>query len=306
MEKNKDSEIKLSIIIANYNARELLRDCLKSIYENPPRCTYEIFVVDDFSHDQSYEMVRDNFPEVHVSRNERNLHYARSNNRIFDKARGQYIFLLNSDTLMRPEALDKMIDFLEVHREVGAVGSKLLNEDGSIQWSVKTLPNLWSGLFGARSIITRLFPNNPLSRRELLHMSKNMEKPFAAGYVSSASTMFPKEVIKKVGYLDWRLSYHVDADYCARVWEAGWEVYYLPDAEIVHLDHKGGTLVNPMRRFKSVLEFHFGSFIYYQKHQMKSWIHPMTFLVVGGLACRFVFSLALQQSRELMKKLKSN
>lgn len=301
METDTQTEITLSIIIANYNARELLRNCLESLYQHPSRFPYEIIVVDDASGDDSWAMVRDQFPQVQLLRNKENLHYARSNNRALELAKGRYVYLLNSDTLMRPQALDKMVEFLDTHPRAGAVGNKLLNEDGSIQASVKVLPSFMAGLFGARSPITKLFPNNPLSSKHLLHLSEDMTEPFKAGYVSSASTMIRREVVQQVGGLDPRLSYHVDADYCARIWEAGWEVYYLPDAVVVHLDHRGGTLANPIRRFKSVMEFHYGSFIYYQKHQMKSIWHPMTLVVILGLSVRLVFSLALQQAKELLK-----
>lgn len=297
-------DICISIIITNYNARDLLKNCLDSIYKNPPQYSYEIFVVDDFSHDNSYEMVKENFPEIKLYRNEENLHYADSNNRIFDLAKGKYIYLLNSDTLMYPEAMDKMVDFLDENPNAGTVGSKLLNEDGSIQRSVKTLPHLMSGLFGSRSVLTKLFPNNRFSRRELLHLSKDMSKPFTAGYVSSASMVIRREVIDHVGYLDPRLSYHVDADYCARIWDAGWEVYYLPDAVLMHLNHKGGTLYDPKRRFKAVVEFHLGTWIYFQKHQLKSYWHPWTHVVILGLLARFSFSLVIQQVKEVFKFLK--
>ncbi len=300
--KNVDGSIILSIIIASYNARDLLKDCLESIYKNPPACSFEVFVVDDHSHDGSYEMTLELFPQVRASRNERNLHYARSNNRVFDKAKGRYIYLLNSDTLMLPGSLDKMVEFLEAHPRVGSVGSKLLNEDGSVQASVKTLPSVMSGFFGARSPMNWFFPNNPGTKKHLLHLSKDMSEPFKAGYVSSASVMFPRETVREVGYLDYRLSYHVDADYCARVWEKGWEVYFLPEAVVIHLDHKGGTQVSRKRRFKSILEFHYGSFIYYQKHEMTSYFHPLTFIVVLGLSVRFVASLLMQQTQELFRK----
>jgi len=288
----------LSIIIANYNGRALLRGCLASIYQNPPRCPFEVIVVDDASSDRSSEMVKECFPQVYLLRNEKNVHYGRSNNRAFDLARGQYVYLLNNDTVMLPGAMDVMMAFLDQHPTVGAVGSKLLNGDGTIQASVKTLPGIMAGLFGARSIITKLFPRNPFSRRHLLHLSRDMSSPFSAGYVSSASIMIRQEVIRQVGYLDERLSYHIDADYCKRLWDAGWEVYYLPSATVVHFDHQGGTMVTRKRRFRSIVEFHRGSYLYFCKHQLKSPWHPLHFLAVIGLGSRFVVSLLLQLSKE--------
>lgn len=296
--------ITLSIVIPNYNAQELLRDCLDSIYKNPCKYPYEIFVIDDASWDGSYKMVQESFPQVLLLRNEKNLNYGMSNNRCFELASGKYVYMLNNDTIMLPDALNKMVEFLDENPKVGAVGSKLLNEDRTIQYSVKTLPNIRSGFFGARSIITKLFPNNPFSGQELLHLSQDMSRPFLAGYVSSASVMVRREVLRQVGGLDPRLTYHVDADHCARIWKAGWDVYYLPESVVIHLDHRGGTLVTMKRRFKAVIEFHRGSFIFYQKHMMKSMWHPMTFLVIVGLAGRFAFSLLLLIIQETVRFIK--
>jgi GT2 family glycosyltransferase len=229
-----------------------------------------------------------------------NGHYAIANNRAFALARGRYLYLLNNDTIMLPRALDLMIKFLREHPEAGTVGSKLLNEDGTIQWSVKSLPNPGSALFGARSIFTRLFPNNPFSRKHLLHLGRDMTTPFVAGYVSSASMMLPREVIDQVGELDRRLSYHVDADYCKRIADAGYQCFYLPAAVIIHLNHKGGTMVSFRRRFRSLIEFHLGSYIYYRKHVQRSPRDPRQIIVIAGLSARFLFSLAAQAAVEVV------
>jgi len=292
-------EIVVSILIANYNARHLLGECLESIYRNPCSLPFEVLVVDDHSRDGSYEMVAERFPDVRLSRNERNLHYATSNNRMIDRARGRYLHLLNADTLMQAGAIDRLVEYLEAHPETGCVGSKLLNEDGSVQASVKLLPSLRSALFGARSYIYKLFPDNPLSKQELLHLSRDMSQPFEAGYVSSASWLMRREVVDKVGYLDARLSYHVDADYCARIWKAGWNVVYLPGSVVTHLNHKGGTLANRWRRRKAVIEFHRGTWIFFRRHQMRSVWHPYTWVVATGLLARFVYSLTIQQLSEV-------
>jgi len=300
-----DTSIALSIVIATYNARDLLVDCLQSIYQNPPGESYEIIVIDDASTDGTSEIVRARFSEVRLFRNEINSHYASSNNRAFRLARGRYLYLLNNDTIVLPQALDRMLAFLSEHPEAGAVGSRLLNEDGTIQWSVKSLPNVGSALFGARSIITRLFPDNPYSRKHLLHLRRDMTTPFVAGYVSSASVMIPREVVDKVGDLDKRLSYHVDADYCKRIADVGYKSYYLPTATIVHLNHRGGTMVSFRRRIRSVVEFHVGSYIYYRKHVQHSPWSPLQIIVIAGLFTRFMGSLAVQASTEVVSLTRS-
>jgi N-acetylglucosaminyl-diphospho-decaprenol L-rhamnosyltransferase len=291
--------IVVSIIIATYNAYDLLADCLQSIYQNPPKESYEIIVVDDASTDETSEMVRARFPMVRLFTNEINSHYATSNNLAFKQALGQYLYLLNNDTIVLPDAIDSMLAFLRDHPDAGAVGSKLLNEDGTIQWSVKSLPNLGSAVFGARSIISRMFPGNRFTRQHLMHLDRDQTTPFIAGYVSSASVMMPREVVGKVGDLDWRLSYHVDADYSKRISDAGYNNYYLPTATVIHLNHRGGTMVSWRRRFRSVVEFHRGSYIYYCKHiQKTSWM-PKKIVIVIGLWVRLFVSLTIQALSEL-------
>jgi GT2 family glycosyltransferase len=295
----KDS-IVLSVIIATYNARDVLANCLRSIEMNPPRGSHEVIVVDDASADDTAAMVRKRFPQVRLLRNTANQQYAVSNNRGLACARGKFILLLNNDTLVLPEALDRMVAFLGEHPQVGAVGCKLLNEDGSVQWSVKSLPNLGSALFGASSIITRLFPNNPFSRRHLLHLGSDMKTPFAAGYVSGAAVMHPRHVIHKVGALDQRFFYHIDADYCKRIADIGYQSYYLPTAAIVHLAHKGGSMGSLRRRFRSIVEFHVGSYVYYRKHMRGSGRAATHVVVVLGLSARFLLSVLAQTCNELV------
>ena len=131
-EGDSGSAIEVSVIVSTYNAREVLADCLTSIYQHPPTALYEILVVDDASEDETSEMVQSRFPEVRLWRNAVNQHYTRSNNLALRNARGKYIHLLNNDTIVLPDAIDRMHAFLREHPEAGAVGSKLLNDDGTI------------------------------------------------------------------------------------------------------------------------------------------------------------------------------
>lgn len=286
--------IVVSIIIATYNASAILADCLRSIYANPPSEPYEIIVVDDASADRTSDMVSEKFPDVVLFTNKVNKSYAVSNNLAFKHARGEFFFLLNNDTIVLPNAIDILLAFTREHPDAGSVGSKLLNEDGTIQWSVKSLPSIGSAFFGARSIITRMFPTNPFSRHHLQHLNHDPTKPFIAGFVSSAAVLVPRAIVMKVGGLDGRMNYHVDADFCKRITDAGYNNYYVPDAVIIHLNHRGGTMVNWRRRFRSVVEFHRGSYIYYGNHMRQTASLPMRAIVVVGLMFRFVVSLGIQ------------
>ena len=242
----------LSIVVPTHNAREVVLRCVESIYMNPPTGPFEVIVVDDASDDGSAEALVRAHPQIVLLRNERNERYARSTNRGLRAARGRYLYLLNNDTIMQPGTTDTLMRFLAGHPEVGVVGGKLLNEDGSIQWTVKALPSAATALFGARSILTKWFPGNRFSRRQLLHWQNEAEESFTAGYVSGASTMLRRAVLERVGYLDEAFFYLVDADHCKRVWEAGFEVRYLPSAAVLHLNHQGGTMIDSKHRFQSV------------------------------------------------------
>jgi len=289
----------LTILVTSYNTRDLVRDCLNSIYENPPREPFEIILVDDASTDQTGEMVRELFPEVRLLRNETNENYARANNRGLDEARGEFVLLLNNDTIVLPLALDRMISFLRSRPEAGMVGCKLLNEDGTIQWSVKALPSPAAAVFGARSIVSKLMPDNRFTRRHLLHSDRDMTEPIVAGFVSGAGAMMPLAVFKKVGHLDSQFFYHVDADYCKRIAEAGYKCYYLPTASIIHLNHKGGTMASLSRRFRSLLKFEKDSYRYYRKHLERSTWSPMQVAVALGLSCHFLALASAQLCSEL-------
>ena len=290
-------EIVLTIVISCYNTCDLVADCLRSIYQNPPSAPFEIILVDDASRDGTSEMIRSAFPEVRLLRNEINRHYAHSNNWALDHARGRYVLLLNNDTLVLPRALDDMIAFLQEHPDAGAVGCKLLNEDGTIQWSVKSLPNPAAAIFGARSIVAKWFPNNRFSRQHLLHIGRDMTLPFVAGLVSGAASMMPLSVVKEVGQLDARFFYHVDADYCKKIADVGYKCYYLPTAAIVHLNHKGGSQKNLPTRFRSLMLFEVWSYRYYRKHLQPSRWSPMQIVVILGLSLHFLTLASAQTLR---------
>jgi GT2 family glycosyltransferase len=294
------SDIALTIIISCYNTLELTRDCLRSIYENPPREPYEIILVDDASTDGTSEMVCETFPEARLLRNDVNRHYTYSNNRGIDQARGTYVLLLNNDTIVLPQALDAMIDFLQKRPEAGAVGCKLLNEDGSTQSSVKAPLGPAAAIFGARSFVTKLLPNNRFSRRHVLQIGRNIGEPFVAGFISGAASMMPLKVMREVGRLDESFFYHVDADYCKRIGEAGYKCFYLPTAAIIHLNHKGGSMANPLKRLRSLMMFEVYSYRYYRKHFLRSSWDPMAAVVAVGLSLHFLMLACGQAWVELV------
>ena len=222
--------IDLSIIIVNWNTRDLLEQCLSSVYATTHDIPFEVFVVDNASSDGSVEIVRERFPEVQLIENEENLGFAKANNQAIRESKGRYILLLNSDTVVLSGAIERMIEFMDGHPEAGAVGAKLLNPDGSFQASYNDFPTplselvLLAGL--SRVVYNPYYPSYP---PDLSNERRECD------WVGGACLMVRKEAIEEVGLLDENYFMYVEeVDWCYRLRKAGWKVYYLPEAQIVH------------------------------------------------------------------------
>ena len=133
--------MELSIIVVNFNTKNILKDCLESIYRNTNGLEFEVIVVDNDSHDGSVEMIKGYFSQVKLMVNFENLGFAKANNQGMANARGDFVLLLNSDTLIKNNAIKTLVDYLKGHNEISIVGPKLLNLDGSIAFSCKRFSN---------------------------------------------------------------------------------------------------------------------------------------------------------------------
>ena len=256
-------DVALSICIPTLRAKTLLRDCLRSIYANTRAGTFEIVVVDNNSQDGTLEMLRDDFPEVHVIANDSNAGFTRPTNQALRLSRGRYALLLNNDTVILPNALDRLLEFAENHPEVGICGPKVLNRDGTLQKQCRrSFATPWD-LFCYFSGLSALFPKSPLFAR-YLWTYEDEDKTHAVDAISGSCMLIRRQVIDQIGLLDERFfAYQEDADFCFRAKEAGWQVYYYPQAQIVHYAGQGGSRISP---FRSIIEWHKSYFLYYRKN----------------------------------------
>lgn len=274
---------KLSIVLVNYKTRELLRQCLASLFESGTAHPIEVIVVDNASGDGCCQMLREQFPEVGIIANEQNLGFARGSNQGIRASSGRYVLLLNTDTIVQGNPIDTLIDFLEENPRAGVVGAKLLNEDLTLQAASKAFPTPLTALFGKQSLMTRWFPNNPLTRRYLVCLFADHARPFEVDSVGGAALMIRREVIEDVGLLDERyFMYWEDVDWCYRIKRRGWKVYYHPHAPIIHLDGKSS---NP-RDSKLIIAYHKGVFRLFRKHYFGSPWNPCNALAAAVLTAR--------------------
>lgn len=223
----------LSVIIINYNVKQLLRECLYSIYRNTKRINLEIIIVDNNSTDGSVDMVKSEFPEVKLIENCQNLGFAKANNQALKENKGRYVLLLNPDTVVLPNALDKMIEFMEANSQAGALGCKLLYPDGSLQRSCRSFPTLTTAFFENLGL-EKFFPKNKLIAKYRMgywdyNDVREVDQPMGS------ALMIRREVIEHVGFLDERFyMFFEEVDWCFRIKKRGWKIYFMPSAEIIH------------------------------------------------------------------------
>ena len=222
----------VSVVVVAWRAREDVLRCLRSLARDAG-VAYEAIVVDDGSGDGTAEAVRAEFPEATVLAKPDNEGLVRGRNSALPLIRGRHVLMLDADTEIRPGALPALVAALR-RPEIGLAGPKLLNEDGSVQLSCRRFPPLLEP-FKRRGPYARLFPNPRSHQRHLLmDFDHASERPVA--WVAGAAQMWRADLPQRIGEYDERLSSYggEDLDWCLRVWAAGMEVWYIPDAEIVH------------------------------------------------------------------------
>lgn len=249
----------LSIIIVNWNTAELLVQCLRSIYAHPPDRDFEIFVVDNASTDTSVQMVREQFPQVKLLENGVNLGFAGGNNQAIRQSNGRYVLLLNPDTEMKPDALEKLVNFMKVHPQAGAVGARILNPDGTLQTSCYPRPTLSREFW-------RLFHLDVIRPYGSHDMTDwNLEEAREVDVLLGACLLLRRTALDQIGLLDENyFIYSEEVDLCYRLQKANWCLYWVPQAQVVHYGGQSTQQVAAemfMHLYKSKLAFvrkHYG------------------------------------------------
>lgn len=287
-----EKQSKLSIIVVSYNTREYLKECLDSIYRTKSvsasviEC--EIIVVDNASEDGSAQMVKKNFPAVDLIVNEQNLGFAAANNQGIKRAKGRYILLLNPDTVVLDDALEKMTDFMDAHPELGISSCQLLNEDKSVQPTGGYFPDLlrvfaWMFFLDDLPLISGFFPS--------YHPHPSFyQRERQLDWVTGAFLFIRKKVVKRIGLLDEDFFMYVEeVDYCFRAKQAGFKVFFWPQVEVIHLGRK--SLKSAAGAF--VKEYQ-GLKLFYQKHFPQYQLVLLAlFLKIGAILRFTIFGIIL-------------
>lgn len=240
--------MKVSIVIVNWNVRDFLKKCLSSIYETVKNMNFEIFVVDNNSSDNSVEMVRKEFPQVHIIVNSENLGFARANNLAIKKCKGEYILILNPDCQLQQGALSFLVNYLEGHKNVDVVAPKLVYSDGSLQRSCRHFPSLLSDFFES-IFLSELFPHNSFLNRYYMGLwnhsyTKEVDQLFGACF------LIKKTCLDKVGIFDEQFfMYYDEIDLFYRIKKAKGRIVFYPDAVVVHHANKSSNQIFMLSRY---------------------------------------------------------
>jgi hypothetical protein len=252
----------VSIVIVSYNGRELLRRSLSSIYTHTQEVDFEVIVVDNASQDETPEMVLAEFPQVTLVRRSSNDGFARAVNQGIGLASGGAFLILNPDTELTSNLLPPMLAYQREHQTIGILAPKLLDADGSVQFSCRAFPGLNTVLFNRYSLLTRLLPGNRFSKRYLM-TDFDHDAIADVDWASAACWLLPRFAHEKIGPLDegyfWSIE---DVDYCRRVHRAGLRVVYFPQVSMRH--HIGVSAATLASR--TIRERHRGMWRYYRTY----------------------------------------
>jgi len=277
----------LDIIIVNYNSTDYLLRCIGSIYDSLQARPSKILVMDNASKD-GVGRVKVEFPQVILTKNSRNVGFAKAINAALKQSDSPYVVVLNPDTYVMNGFFDSILKYIEENSDVGIVGPKILDRDGSVQGSARRFPTPLTGLFGRSSLLSRYLPNNPFTRKNILTSRIDGGMPIEVDWVSGACMVARRKAVEAVGLLDERFfMYWEDADWCMRMWNMGWKVVYFPHASVMHY-----VGVSSDKAFsRSILEFHKSSYRLFDKHS-KPYYRFLKPLAIAGLSLRLGFLLA--------------
>lgn len=283
--------MKFSVVIVNYASWPLTVGCVESLiatnYED-----FEVIVVDNDGLDASEPPKLPNV--VRLIQNRENTGFGRACNQGIAAATGEYVVLINPDTIVEGNFFERMEALFEEHPGVGLAGPRILDAEGGLQLSARREISIVSGLLGRTSLLTRLFPKSSFVKNQFPAVSE-LDRPTAVDWVSGACMVARREVLTKLGGFDERFfMYFEDADLCRRVRAAGWFVYYLPGVEVVH--QTGGSSRSKPR---AIWLLHKSAFLYHRKHGAHGPANLFSALVLLGLAARALAKLAVSSLRGL-------
>ncbi len=284
--------VEISVVIVAWNAKHYLQLCLDSLAKAPPQRAMEVLVVDNASADDTVAMVETEFPWVKLIRSKENLGFSKGNNVAIRQCRGRYIALVNPDVIVFPGCLDTLADFLDRNPRVGDVGPRVFNPDMTQQSTCRRFPTLWNNFCSASHLETFFKGRSFFAGEHMFYFAH--DRTLAVDVIVGCFSMIRREAFDEVGLLDEGLfMYGDDVDWCRRAWNAGWQVYFCPDARAIH-DRGKTTAPYPA---------HFA--VAQQRSILRYWTKHHTVFGVLGIRCIMFFHHLIRYGLSLLSVLAS-
>jgi len=283
--------VDLSIVIVTFNSESFLRDCLTSISSQRTSFPFRVIVVDNASVDNSIALVEKKFPDVHIIYNRENKGFAVANNQGIRCSVGKAVLLLNSDTVLQANALESMFRFLKEHDDVGALGPKMLNSDGTIQRTGVTFPSIWNILVESL-FFDSLFPHSKkFGRHRRVYEDPN--QVYEVDYLQGSCLLVRRRALEDVGFFDEDyFMFFEETDLCLRMRMQGWKVMYVPEAAVTHFGGSGLGYYDGRR----IVQYHLSFLLFIKKHYGDS----RTLLLRASLIFRSLIRCILLVSAALL------
>lgn len=227
----------VSVVIISWKAKQFLSSLLKSIYGHTKNVTFEVILVDNDSRDGTCDMVQEEYPQVKLISNQTNLGVAPARNRGIDAATGKYLFVIDVDTELFENSIEKLFAFMETHPQCGIVGSQLVDADGRLQYTSRRFPGLLVMIFRRLDFLSSVRNSKALRQHIMAEWDHGSIRE--VDYVIGACQFIRHDVLKKIGSYDGRIFYGPeDLDMCLRVWKSSYTVVYYPHTKIYHYEQR--------------------------------------------------------------------
>jgi len=273
----------ISVVVPVLNGLPWLDDQLAALSRQECVQSWEVVVADNGSTDGSIEFIRENYPQVRVIENGKNLRFAKANNVGIQASQGEYVLILNPDTIIHEGTLDKIVSLADRHPEAGAFGCRVLNSDGSYQGCIRPLPTIRGEWIAALYLSALAHLSDWFQPNLYVRWKGNTER--AVGWLAGCFILLRGDLLKKLGGFDEQFFYyHEDMDLCRRVWQASTSILYTPEVSITHL---GGQSTS--KRFPPVgfaLDGQVTRYLYYYKHHGKRGVRSIRRIALVSLALR--------------------
>ena len=298
--------VDVAAIIISLNSKHFLKDCLRSLKETAwDNYTYEIIVVDNGSTDGTVEYLRAEHPDVRLIANAKNVGFCAAGNQGADASLARYFFFLNDDILFGENSLPPLIRFLDEHPQAGMIGSRLLNIDGTDQFSSgRTFPHPMNAVFSRASPLTRMFPNVKWAKGYLLQGKFNDLEPFTVDWLSAAAMMVTRKCFYDADKLVEDFYYFHEHIICARALRKGYEIYLHPQSKIIHYEGAGSGVRTRKVRIKHIERFHVAAYKWFCLHHGIARHNPLRAVVAATLALRASLLMGIESLKPEERKIK--